>query len=521
MEPYELSGTYTYRSFINEAEIVDDFGKLQFAETELTLFAALGGTVTGILSWPTKDDDSERAGMDIEGQIISREPLLVRLEGLGRKGSAIEDYSYQYEFTLAKRWLETTKPRTCLIGSVMRAKDHGTAKAGITASVIAVKRDFVEPRDIPGVALIPSTVEMLSSKWHRLWHATWHTVRSGWPNFEDEATHKKIRKLGWGVDRAPRKKRDEGNNLMLENGAGEDFLFMHRWMIKMVRDDYAKQGLTPPSPWKSIPSATIAQVVYSPTTSASGIVEFRKDLAASGNMVPPMGDWAKTQEYFSTIMRQWENHFKSVATLSSLSLGALGNLLEFTIHNAMHNRWLAPARDPDTGELILDPVTGEPSARPTFDFSDKWDSPKYDYLGEFYSSHVNPLFWRLHGWVDDRIDDWFNAQEASSPGRIKKLELHGVDWFKVNKPFVMVEKPFVGVSLDDHRGHHGNGGHSHHGGNGGVQAAEIETMLKVMAIIENDDKERARLTTAGLSDTTRPKQLRISMHFEMPGENMN
>ena len=517
MEPYEISGTYTYRSFINEPQIVGDFGKLQFSEGELTLFSGLDGAVTGSLSWATKDDDSERAVVDIDGQVVAREPLLVHLEGVGRKGSAVETYNCRYELTLAKHWPETTKPRTCLVGSVLRGKDDGKAKAGVTASIIAVRRDFVEPRDTPGVGLLPSTIAMLSSKWHRLWHAAWHTLRGEWPNFVDEATRTGIAKLGWGVERPPRRKRSEGSTLILDNGAGEDFLFMHRWMIKMVRDDYIRQGLTPPSPWKALPSPRVAQVVYSPVTNSTGVVEFKKDLAASGNMVPLTGDWVKSQEYFNTVMRPWERNFTSIGTLASLSLGALGNLLEFTIHNAMHNRWFTPARDPDTGELIIDPVSGEPGERPTFDFSDKWSSPKYDYLGEFYSSHLNPLFWRLHGWVDNRIDDWFSAQGASNPGKIKGRQLHGVEWFEVNKPFVMVDEPFVGISLIDH--HHTHDDHDHHGRDD-KQAAEIEAMLKIMAIIESDGKQPAIAEAMPRAEAVQRKAPRVSMRFEMPGENL-
>ena len=25
---------------------------------------------------------------------------------------------------------------------------------------------------------------------------------------------------------------------------------------------------------------------------------------------------------------------------------------------------------------------------------------------------ANPVFWRLHGWIDDRINDWFAAHEG-------------------------------------------------------------------------------------------------------------
>ena len=58
------------------------------------------------------------------------------------------------------------------------------------------------------------------------------------------------------------------------------------------------------------------------------------------------------------------------------------------------------------------------------------DDPKYDCLGEFYSSHMNLLFWRLHEWVDDRIEDWFNAHEAARPGEIEWYEFQGITWFK-------------------------------------------------------------------------------------------
>lgn len=521
MDPHQFNGTYTYRSFINEQSIVDDFSKLQFAEAELSLFASGDGTVTGLLSWPTKDDDSERAYMDINGRIVKREPFLVQFDGIGRKGSAVENFHYRYELQLAKSWPEVTKPRTCLVGSVLRVKDHGSAKAGVAASVIAVRREFVEPRDIAGVALIPSTQAMLATKWHRLWHATWHTVRGAWSDLTQEATRQQIAKLGWGLDRPPLRQSPPNGpgGLILDNGAGEDFLFMHRWMIKMVHDDYAMQGATAPASWKTLPSPASPQASFLPITSPAGIVTFKRDTASSGNMIPPADTWQKTPEYFNTVMRRLAAQFASPTTLASLSLGALGNMIEFTIHNAMHMRWASPARDPDTGELILDPVTGAPGERPSFDFSDKWNSPNYDYLGEFYSSHVNPLFWRLHGWVDDRIDDWFKAQEAARPGNMKRRQLHGIDWFEVNPPLVIAPEPYVGVSLDG--GHHGHAGHGGHHGGGDQQAKEIETMLMVLAAIENDAKLAEVRTTAAVPAPRPAAQSAaapISMRFKVIGD---
>jgi len=517
MLPTDITGTYTYRSFLNEPNLVGDFNKLQFAEAELTLISTLEGKISGLLSWPVADDDSVREVMTVEGELVSREPSLIRLRGTGAKGSSIEAFEYVYEVTLAKHWPESTHPRNCLVGSVMRSKDHGGAKAGMTASVIAVQREFKEPRDIDGVTLLPSVIEMLASKWHRLWHATWHTVRGQWQSFKSEETRSEITKLGWGVVRPPRRKREDGGSLILDNGAGEDFLFMHRLMIKMVRDEYLRHGLTPPSAWKKLPAPDVAQVVYTPVKDANGVITFQRDASVSGNMVPSTGDWVKTPDYFNSVMRQWEANYSSPSILSGMSLGALGNLLEFTIHNAMHNRWMSPARDPDTGEIITDPETGDPAERPTFDFSDKWSSSKYDYLGEFYSSHVNPIFWRLHGWVDDRVEEWFKAQQTSRPGQIRRRELHGANWFEVASPWVEVDEPFVGVSQGDHdHGNmHGDSGHHHSGVD--HQAMEIEVMLKVMAAIENDDKPSTIMSLDDLK-SGRAHRARISMRFEEPGQ---
>jgi hypothetical protein len=58
---------------------------------------------------------------------------------------------------------------------------------------------------------------------------------------------------------------------------------------------------------------------------------------------------------------------------------------------------------------------------------------------------------------------------------------------------VTVDVPFVGVSLDGHGSRHreqaGDEMHGNHGTDGDSHAAETDTMLKVMAAIENDDMQ--------------------------------
>jgi hypothetical protein len=484
MELQELSGYYTYRSFLNIQEPVDDFNNIRFAEAELFLIMGTDGSISGSLSFPAEPGVQEKQFMDINGTIeISSDLIVFNFDGQGRPNTEIFDYSYEYSGYVAHTWENGINQKLSLIGTVLRAKDHGsgnqTAKAGATASFVAVRREFVEPKDIEGVAIIPMALSMLASKSHRLRHMVFHTIRSVW-NSLNEADKTKIRDLGWGLDRSPY---TQGGALDLNNGAGEDFLFMHRMMIKMVREMYDSQGVLYIENWKGLPRPEVPQFSYSEEDDPEnpGMKQYLFNALDSGFMIPPPepddGEslkFLKSHDYFYSIMFQLEKQFKSPRYLSSLSLGALGNLLEFIIHNQMHMRWSSVSRDP---------TNNQPIARDPFDFDDKWNNPKYDYLGEFYSSHMNPIFWRLHGWVDDRIEDWYNAHEASSPGEIERVEYEGISWFKPGK-WVQASKPFYWPkSQTQHNDHQDNDEH------------DIEVMLKVLEIIKNASPSVIRVRT--------------------------
>jgi len=292
-----------------------------------------------------------------------------------------------------------------------------------------------------------------------------------------------LKSLKWYFNDPPFR---QDGSLDLTNGAGEDFLFMHRRMIQMVKEAYDSAGKPAPAGWVTLPAAGSPQFVYKEDTSVpSGPTRYVYDSAQSGFMVPPATDeflsqfpeqskpnftFLKSDRFFSTVMRNVEQWLRQPRLLALLTLGAYGNLIEMTVHNWMHIRWASVPRDPQTGEI---------AGRDGYDVDERWDHPSNDYMGDFHSSHVNPLFWKLHGWADDRIEDWFRAHEASNPGQVERKTLKGVSWF-AKGPWVLKNNPFAWPEAS---GRHDHSDHSHDGAD-----QEVEAMLKVMKRLQEIDQ---------------------------------
>lgn len=497
MNSENLTGYWTYRSFFNTPEPVGDFNKIRFAEAEVFLLVGRDGRVQGTLSFPADPGGDEKGFMDLEGRVISWDPVRLRFTGTGRKDTEVFDYVYDYDGELAPLMQGSVDQRATLVGTVVRSKDHGSgsavAKAGVTASFAAVKRPHVEVRDVPELGLLQPAIEMLASRLHRLHHTVWHTVRGVWWDPLNDSDRAQIAALNWNLERPPF---DKTGALDLSEGAGEDFLFMHRRMIAMVRDIYRATGKPAPAGWTELPVPASPQFAYVAVDDSNDarLKTYRYDSSASGFMVPPASDeylisnstgtYLKSPEYFSAVMRPLARLFTRPTYLATLSLGALGNLLEFTIHNQMHMRWTAAPRAPETGmvvseeEMEKNPMWKDP----------KWDVPKNDYLGDFHSSHVNPVFWRLHGWVDDRIEDWYRAQESLRPGAVKRRTFKGVEWFDKGD-WVKTDKPFDQPDWWD----------EHHHGHDSLDQTKINEMLKVMLIIESAQLRKAEAQPMALT----------------------
>ncbi len=144
MEAQQLAGTYTYRSFLNRSEPVDDFNRLKFAQLELQLSVQANGVISGALVFPAAAG-AEPQAMDVNGHVSANSPDRFSFTARGRPGTPIADFHYEYDGMMLRRWETGVGQRQTLAGTVLRAEDHGSgptlARAGQTASFLAVKRD--------------------------------------------------------------------------------------------------------------------------------------------------------------------------------------------------------------------------------------------------------------------------------------------------------------------------------------------------------------------------------------------
>jgi hypothetical protein len=412
-------GNWVYRSLYNTVDEPHQIEDLMLWQATLTLEDSGPSLIKGKLS-------SGAYALDVRGAVgLGTATLTIEMRATGIEGSPTAGWVYDYSGYLTYHWPEGDGQRPAIVGTVTRTVPHSPNRpAGASYSFVAVNQDIP-----PEAYKLPEPIVMhFADKVHRLHHAVWHGVRELWDDLKPEE-RAKLKDLDWQIEggRVALISSSQKTRPMLENGSGEDFLFFHRQMVahyRMMMTDLGAKIIE----WPEIPQPGAGGVASPDVVPESWNIpeapNFERRLAA-----------LKTDDFFWSRMRWWDVEFKNQKYLATLTLGEFGALLQYTIHNDMHIRWSAPPRDPETNALL-------PLGRPDEDISDRWDNPRYDWLGEFYSSHVNTLFWRLHGWIDDRIEDWAAAHEWSHPGSVKRFKLGGVNWFKPGK-WVQVEYPWV------------------------------------------------------------------------------
>jgi plastocyanin len=236
---------------------------------------------------------------------------------------------------------------------------------------VETERSMLRPirrdRSAPAPDLPMALKSMLADEGLRLHHQLWHFVRSSnaWNNLP-QASRQQLAQMGW---QAPR--------FEDQTGAGLDFLFMHRQMIKMVNEKLAT--LNDPY-WDQVKG-------WDPIPWAHDDSEW------------PVPDWPNPEQGAAwardpaTVLQMegLEAQFRDPSWLRQVTLDELGTEIEFSIHAWMHLRWSGPPpADPDS------------------------TAPSNDWLFTPWSSHVNKHFWKLHGWIDERIEDWEAANSTTA-----------------------------------------------------------------------------------------------------------
>jgi hypothetical protein len=241
------------------------------------------------------------------------------------------------------------------------------------------------------VVLPREVVETMARRSHRLHHWLWHEVRDNWLRYPEDV-RKQVSALGW---EPPRPALDERGRPVFDNDAGEDFFYLHRQMLvrvstilARVRDpEYPRVLVWPVPPPPDDTRFPVPPAWFDPTAGEDRAQRHALDDALR---------WVKSDDFHAERLLPWHRTFSDPGYLRRISLGTLGSLIERTVHAGLSLRWAAApgGRRPDPG----------PAADHTID--PRWDDPRYDFLGDPYASHVNATFWSLHGWIDDRLEDW-------------------------------------------------------------------------------------------------------------------
>jgi hypothetical protein len=151
--------------------------------------------------------------------------------------------------------------------------------------------------------------------------------------------------------------------------AGEDFLYMHRQMIKMTQIELSYFGKACVAPWSDVPASVDDSAWPVPMKTSRD-----QDTAA-----------------LETI-RAMVAQLRDPAVLRGMSLNDLGHCINNTIHGGFHNVYSAPARCKSAED----------------------ESVECDDLLPSWSAPVNKHFWKLHGLVDDMIGRWLQAHGKST-----------------------------------------------------------------------------------------------------------
>lgn len=230
--------------------------------------------------------------------------------------------------------------------------------------------------------------QYLAKKDMRMHHGLWHYVRVAWPVITP-ARQVELEKAGF---RPPR--------LREQFLSGIDFLAMHRKMLKEIHEQFPKASV--PGGWNPIPfnphdpdwpmPSTYDQIPEPAWKEPAATKHFEQE----SHQFPPLRP--KGEEISSLARTKYRG----------MSLDYLGRRIENGIHDWMHIHWSAePWFKAEKGQHI--------------------DDVRNDWLASPYASHVNVRFWKIHGWINDRVNDWAHANGVDNVDALLQDAFTGPD----------------------------------------------------------------------------------------------
>ncbi len=131
-----IGGHFVYRSLQNNTFIGEDFLKLKFGEGLMTIIQESFGNFSGDF------DMGDGYKMSLEGIISeSGNAFRFRMTAKGISSTPTDGWIYDYDGYVTAKWINGISQLQTITGSVIRTVDHGTAKAGHTATFYMVNRD--------------------------------------------------------------------------------------------------------------------------------------------------------------------------------------------------------------------------------------------------------------------------------------------------------------------------------------------------------------------------------------------
>ncbi|MGH2666333.1 hypothetical protein [Flavobacterium sp.] len=131
-----INGNFVYRSLLNSTFIGEDFLKLKFGEGLMTLTQKGDGDFTGNF------DMGDNYLMTLEGTIYEDGNTTgFKMRAIGVDTSPTKGWIYDYQGIVVPDWPNGINQLLTVVGSVIRVVDHGTSKAGVTATFYMVSRD--------------------------------------------------------------------------------------------------------------------------------------------------------------------------------------------------------------------------------------------------------------------------------------------------------------------------------------------------------------------------------------------